>query len=195
LIASNLEKSLPAVEDLLGKTRKIMDANGFPSDLEGADEPAEDLMLIALQQQKIGAAGPVQDRGEGQVDIPALGNKLPRTQEIVFAVSPLRNLESDIIQFIGILVDKKHILAGFRGIPEAIAEVPADSMAVLAGIKRRPVAGVLIRPDAPAPVQNAIEIAFAEVIKVIAVSLPSWSCRKYPRSGKSKEACAFLRRG
>ena len=138
-----------------------MDASSIEEDVS-REEP-EDLMLVGTQDQEVGVAMAVIDGLKGDGDIARRAAELPGLQEDIAAALIHRNIEFDVVEFEGATRVEDHVLAGFGRIPEAIAEVPAKGLAIQKGIQGRPIPGVLIGPDSPAPIQNAI----ATVVHVI----------------------------
>ena len=95
---------------------------------------------------------------------------VPRTYITVKTVMGFlihRNIEFHVVQLIGVLVKEEHILARGARIAKAIAQVPADRMAILNGIQGGPIPKVLVTPDPAAPIEDAIAILI-EIEEIIA---------------------------
>ena len=95
-----------------------------------AAETAEYLILIALDEEDVGPAVPIEDRFKDEIDVPALGDDPPGAEEVVL-LPFFGDFETDVIQFICFFVDEQHIFARGARIAEAISQVPTDLMTVL----------------------------------------------------------------
>ena len=111
-------------------------------------------MLVGFDELHIRAGSPIQNGCKVHLEPPVVGGKAPRGQ-IVLPLPRHGNVEGHLPQLVGPAAVKQHILAGGRGISEAIADVPAEGNAIHLPGGAAPVPCVVICPHAPSPVQHA----------------------------------------
>src|SRR5690606_4099276 len=119
---------------------------------------AENLMLNRAQQDEIERRRPVNDRLETHLEASIIAGEAPGRAFIVLRRSgsgALRNVEGDPVKLVRAALMKNHVLACSRGIAEAIADIETEGTAVKQTRGRAPIPGVVVDPDAAAPVEHA----------------------------------------
>ena len=113
-----------------GKAQKVLHPDRRTVVQQGrAGEAPEHLMLVGFDELHIRAGGPIQNGCKVHLEPPVVGGKAPRGQ-IVLPLPRHGNVEGHLPQLVGPAAVKQHILAGGRGISEAIADVPAEGNAI-----------------------------------------------------------------
>ena len=115
-----------------------------------AGHAAEDLMLIGDEDLEIDLGRPVQDGHEIHLEPAVGGGKAPGLHVAVF-----RDMEGHVVQLVDLSVVEEHVLRGGGGVAETVADVEAEGHTVKVRIAAAPVPGIVVGPDAPAPVQGA----------------------------------------
>ena len=126
-----------------------------------AGEQSEHLMLVGDDRLEIDVVEPVYLRHERKIEAAFVVGHMPRAHEVE-ALPHLvcrhvfqGDTEIDTPKLVGDTIEEEHVLRSCARVAEAIAEVEADSMAVLHALRHAPVPRVVTRPHAAAPIEQA----------------------------------------
>ena len=157
----------PLVLHLLRKAQKVADVDLRAVVQHGpAGEPSEHLMLVGLQQLEVRTGRPVKDGREVHLEPPVVGGERPRA-EIVLPPVLHGDTEPHLAELVGPPAVEQHVLTGGVGVAEAVTDVEAKRFAVHDPVPVSPVPGVVISPNATAPIERT-EACFRRKFKAAA---------------------------
>lgn len=126
-------------------------------------------MLIRADELDVRAGSTIENGRKLHFKASVAGGEGPRLEIAFPAVRVHRNVEGQPVELVRLAVHKEHVLAGTARVAEAVADIEAHDMLCDRALRRAPVPGVFICPDAAPPVEQTEglfrfkEISFAAV--------------------------------
>src|SRR5699024_3717977 len=121
--------------------------------------PSEHLMLVRGYRTRRHGRRPVKDRRELHLKPAVTGSEKPLFHIVIF-----RDMECHIIQLVSLPVIEEDIFRRRRCIPEPVPDIESERSSADRPVSGTPVPGIVVSPDAPAPVQRPIILLRTEPV-------------------------------